>query len=195
MGQDDALLHINCGLYDCIQINLQTNLNYLKLFDFSTIDVLYITGNFGHAFDIWLSYSIHLSPVQVYFLSTGNVLVIYWVHQRFYWTAFLFCLRYIIEVIFNLKVSVLIFQINIKPASILNYPFVAEYMSPELTTDNKKYSKMSNSRIHVLLCITLFSMMPQDSTSNCSKTFLHLYLLLITYKQWNCKIQEQKLVD
>ena len=30
VGQDDALLHTNCGLYDCIQINLQTNLNYLN---------------------------------------------------------------------------------------------------------------------------------------------------------------------
>ena len=70
---------------------------------------------------------------------------------------------YIMKVIFSLKALVLIFQINIKPSAIyhysdvksesigpnfeihikpvpmLNYTFVAEYMSPELTTNNKKY--------------------------------------------------------
>ena len=46
----------------------------------------------------------HLSPGQGYFLSTGNILVIYVVHRWFYWIAFLFGLVcYIIEVIFNLK--------------------------------------------------------------------------------------------
>ena len=85
---------------------------------------------------------------------------------------------YILKVIFNLKALVLIFKINIKPAPIFTYTFVAKYMSPELTTNNKKYSKMSNSRIHVLLCIMLFNIIPVDSTPICGKTFLHVVFIV-----------------